>query len=205
MEQLLIKLSETHYIIVDNSEIKKGDYHVATRIIKSNVVNAIAYTDKEQLEAIAEIGGAKKITHSTQPLEIITALPDTGQGEVTEFGYNKIKPLSLSEVEEAINGYSVQKLSYEKYNDGSISTNTRNDWRECWKEGFKAHQELVKDKLFTIEQVKLIWKAGQEYWKTSGESITFEELIQRKNELLPTQTEWNIEFNEQGKLKVIWM
>jgi hypothetical protein len=32
---------------------------------------------------------------------------------------------------------------------------------------------------YTEEQVYEIWKAGQEYWKTSGSSITFEELIKK--------------------------
>jgi hypothetical protein len=32
---------------------------------------------------------------------------------------------------------------------------------------------------YTEEQAKEIWKAGQEYWKTSGSSITFEELIDK--------------------------
>jgi hypothetical protein len=32
---------------------------------------------------------------------------------------------------------------------------------------------------YTEEQAYEIWKAGQEYWKTSGSSITFEELIEK--------------------------
>jgi hypothetical protein len=32
---------------------------------------------------------------------------------------------------------------------------------------------------YTEEQGYEIWKAGQEYWKTSGNSITFEELIEK--------------------------
>jgi hypothetical protein len=31
---------------------------------------------------------------------------------------------------------------------------------------------------YTEEQAYEIWKAGQEYWKTSGKSITFEDLIE---------------------------
>ena len=33
--------------------------------------------------------------------------------------------------------------------------------------------------LYTEEEALLIWKAGQEYWKTSGDSITFEELTEK--------------------------
>ena len=62
MKQKLIKLSESHYIIVDDSE---------------------------------------KITHSTQPLE--------GKATNWEFGWDKIEPLSLLEVEEAVNGYQLNK------------------------------------------------------------------------------------------------
>jgi hypothetical protein len=47
---------------------------------------------------------------------------------------------------------------------------------------FKQAKEMEKEqKGYTEEQAKQIWKAGQEYWKTSGSSITFEELIETFN------------------------
>jgi hypothetical protein len=36
-----------------------------------------------------------------------------------------------------------------------------------------------KDIGYTEEQAYEIWKAGQEYWITSGKSITFEDLIEK--------------------------
>jgi hypothetical protein len=42
----------------------------------------------------------------------------------------------------------------------------------------QAKQMEKEQKGYTEEQSKQIWKAGQEYWKTSGSSITFEELIE---------------------------
>jgi len=42
----------------------------------------------------------------------------------------------------------------------------------------------TSNKVFSLEEVKEIWKAGQEYWKTSGESKTFEETIEPLGELL---------------------
>jgi uncharacterized protein YbaR (Trm112 family) len=43
-------------------------------------------------------------------------------------------------------------------------------------------KEMEKEqKGYTEEQAKQIWKAGQEYWKTSGSSITFEELTETFN------------------------
>jgi hypothetical protein len=45
----------------------------------------------------------------------------------------------------------------------------------------KAKAMDTEQKGYTEEQAKQIWKAGQEYWKTSGSSITFEELIETFN------------------------
>jgi hypothetical protein len=35
------------------------------------------------------------------------------------------------------------------------------------------------ERMYSEEEAKTIWKAGQEYWKTSGASITFEELTEK--------------------------
>jgi hypothetical protein len=44
-------------------------------------------------------------------------------------------------------------------------------------EVYEQAKEMEKEKKgYTEEQAKQIWKAGQEYWKTSVSSITFEEL-----------------------------
>jgi hypothetical protein len=45
----------------------------------------------------------------------------------------------------------------------------------------QAKEMENEQKGYTEEQAKQIWKAGQEYWKTSGSSITFEELIETFN------------------------
>ena len=51
--------------------------------------------------------------------------------------------------------------------------------RDLTIEDFEQAKEMEKEqKGYTEEQAKQIWKAGQEYWKTSGSSITFEELIE---------------------------
>ena len=39
--------------------------------------------------------------------------------------------------------------------------------------------EWQQERSYSEEEAYKIWKAGQEYWKTSGESITFEELIEQ--------------------------
>ena len=176
----LIKLSKTHYIVVDDSEIKEGDYHVAMRIIKTNGIRAIAYTDKEQLEAIAKIGGAKKITHSTEPLY--------------KNDFWAIKELKLSEVEEAIHGFSVEKMvlndnSFYRYG-GDYDT-----FEVGYKAGFKAHQELVKDKLFTIEDMRWAFESATDLSPYYDSFDDFYKTIAPK-------TEWDIEFVD-GKIKLI--
>ena len=51
-----------------------------------------------------------------------------------------------------------------------------------WQSILKKAKEMEREqKGYTEEQAKQIWKAGQEYWKTSGSSITFEELIETFN------------------------
>jgi hypothetical protein len=44
---------------------------------------------------------------------------------------------------------------------------------------FVAGYNKAKETLYTEEQAREIWRAGQEYWKTSGASITFEELTEK--------------------------
>jgi hypothetical protein len=53
----MIKLSDTHYIVVDDSEIKEGDWCV--------------YKTGEIIQYLVKLNtdNLRKITHSTQPLE----------------------------------------------------------------------------------------------------------------------------------------
>ena len=49
------------------------------------------------------------------------------------------------------------------------------DW-----EVYEQAKAMEKEQIgYTEEQAYEIWKAGQEYWKTSGRSITFQELIEK--------------------------
>jgi hypothetical protein len=59
----------------------------------------------------------------------------------------------------------------EQYTQGNYS----------WEVYEQAKEMENEQKGYTEEQAKQIWKAGQEYWKTSGSSITFEELTEAFN------------------------
>ncbi len=173
----LIKLSDTHYIIVDDTEIKEGDIFI--------------HPDKTIERASRDLDGRglNKITHSTQPLELSTSHINTGK-----YHFDKIKYLSLSEVEEVINGYSVEKMAESKY-PYKLSSNAR---KKGFIEGFKTHQELVKDKLFTIEDLE---KALSQAFLAcqDGYDITTKEIIQS---LLP-KTEWDIEIDKNNKITLL--
>jgi hypothetical protein len=51
-------------------------------------------------------------------------------------------------------------------------------------------------KLYTEEQMLKVWKADQEYWKTSGASITLEELLEHET---PIELPSDEEIYEAGK------
>lgn len=184
MKTKLIKLSDTHYIVVDDSEIKEGDWF---------------YNSKYQ-----EIGinynpdGCKKITHSTQPLDYDI---DGGYYPMS------VTALSLSEVEELVNGYSVEKMadvlypeSLDDY-DGKVKPYDLNEpVRKSYILGFKTHQELVKDKLFTIEDIKI---AIQQAFLSGVERLEdYEKVEQMILSNITPKTEWDIEFVD-GKMKLI--
>lgn len=169
MKSKLIKLSETHYIIVDDSEIKVG-----------YVFNSKGISQREEMSGYSDDYINRywqKITHST-PIGGLSAMLEAG-----------VKELSLSEVEEAINGYSVEEMA-----DELISSSDNVDVKlvkEVWKAGFNTHKELVKDKLFTIEDVLVAANLAKNFNKTDNEII----------QLLTPKTEWDIEFVD-GKIKL---
>lgn len=185
----LIKLSDSHYIVVDKSEIKEGDFVYHPEVSQEyTIVNTLKEGNEKYSKGQHIAKGVykhkpttnefykkeRKITHSTQPLE--------GENTNWEFGWDKIKPLNISEVEEVINGYSLKKISTGMFFD----------------KGFNAHKELTKDKMFTLEDMQKVIRLArvQSY---GGFNNSIESIIQS---LLP-KTEWDIEFDEQGKIKLL--
>ena len=112
MKHKLIK-TENYLLTVDDSEIKEGDYHVAIRIVKTNGDKAIAFTDQEQLDAIAEIGGAKKIIahlplNNSLILQGVDLLPPLEQEDNAICPY----PESKQNAVDWHNGYNKAKEKY---------------------------------------------------------------------------------------------
>lgn len=202
----LIKLTDTHYVIVDDSEIKQNDYYLNT-----SIPEILFKKEKGVL-----FHHCKKITHSTHCLKC-GSYDFNSVGDFNNTSYecndcdNKwegIKPLSISEVEEAISGYSVEKMAEQEY---IINCNGGYDL-EAYKAGFEdainAHKEHVKDKLFTVEDMRKAYEAGMVWMGEYQNREYSNDWMKYPNEkdyiqsLLP-KTEWECTFDEQGKLKLI--
>lgn len=196
----LIKISDTHYIIVDNSNIKNSDWYYDS-------------TDKDGLlpiyrrtQDLKYYSGCLKITHSTEPLEKDTSY--SGSQERPVLHYCDIVQITIAEIEEVIYGYNVQDLILKKIQsiDNQLSLLTLGHLSEGAYIGFGIHRELTKDKLFTLDDMKQAHRSGIEYGKCLYSqsnynhelAVTTEQYIQSL--LLPE--EWNIKFIN-GKIKLI--
>lgn len=104
--------------------------------------------------------------------------------------------------------YSVEKMAVNSFghiptkDDNHILFSLGKGYVGGYQQGFKAHRELVKDKLFTLEQINqainLAYVSG-----CNGDTYQdCQKFIEEQLELLP-KTEWDIEFDEQDKIKLI--
>lgn len=187
----IIKLADTHYIGVDDSEIKGGDW--------------IGYPNLKQFVPVQYLGGdltghEKKITHSTQPLFTFNPHNHTDDEAVMYYdfvnGHSAVKPLSLSEVEEAIYGYSTYELF--KKIDGSCEKGQYEHW--LFEQGFNAHKELVKEKFFTIEDIMEAFTRGYIDGTERTKDITY--YADKFHKSLLPKTEWECTIDEQGKIDI---
>lgn len=211
----LIKLSDNHYIVVDDSEIGEGDYvYFKGRIIGSNILKVHlteddGYTllDDKGLKVLVHKNTTPKITHSTQPLEngIGKSINGTYPSEYPRF--DKIKPLSLLEIEEAIYGYNVEKMA--KYHYGFHRKTL--EFEDGFMLGFQiAHKELVKDKLSVNQVIDFYNWLKKSYGSVKPleeaqiiHRTTPDKIVEMYLQSLKEQTEWNIEFDEQGKIVLL--
>lgn len=194
----LIKINESHYVICDDSEIKEGDYYF--------------HTLSKKVESAIHCYGRKthpypKVTHSTQPLEKSYNSQKQGfnmgvMSSDIELVFDKINLISLSEVEEAIYGYNVEKMAV-KYCENHYG---KKDWEENYHNyaaGFKAHQELVKDKLFTLSFIIDLVPKVLEKQKELSDSDFNDWYNSDFLRMLFPKKEWDIIFDEQNKIKLI--
>lgn len=199
----LIKISNIHYIVVDDSEIKGGDWVLT----KENTIHQVDYVD-----GYIKINNWSKITHSTQPFGF---LQEDGLSTANlKLNWGSAKQLLLSEVEEVIGTYNPNNFDYfkdrlpyygRKENETHDFYLIRKGELNGFEIGFNTHKELTKDKVFTIKDMKkaIDMSLERRYIKYSGNqtepAYTVDQIIQF---LLP-ETEWDIEFDEEGKIKLL--
>lgn len=174
----LIKINPEHYIIVDDSEIKEGDYkyHHVKGIVKA-ICNG-AYTNEF------------KITHSTQPLEEYT-YEESGEGVFGKDFFN-IKPLDLSYIKSLVGEVDIEKRIYD--------TDFRGD-TNSYKQGYIQAIEDNKDKRFSEEDIE---KAIR--WARKNKSVYKETFDYEVEEYISSLTQpkdtWEVYFDENNNLKL---
>lgn len=177
----LIKILKDFYIVVDLDQRGKEGFNFNYGIRKIDSLSRDYEEDSHEWRTCF------KITHSTKPI------------------FDQVKEIFLSEVEEAIYGYNVEKMAMSYLDRNYNLSYERTTWQKLhektFEAGFNAHKELMKDKFFTIDDMKnaiaLAWIFGQDSKNNLTDSM--DNIIQS---LLP-KTEWEVEFDENGKLRIV--
>ena len=177
----LIKLSDDHYIVVDDSEIKEGDWYYDTN-------------DKESLMPIYQrsqdpkfYSGCKKITHSTN------------------IDWHEVYYIPLSEAKSLIGELVAEKRAddygFQVPYDGSNSFYDKEKIKH-YLAGYNQALEDNKEKKYTEDDLrKAIDIAQKESWDEGGylgKEHEPDEIIQT----LQPKTEWDVEFVD-GRLTLV--
>ena len=175
----LIKLNEDHYIVVDDSEIKQGDWIVGC----TRTVVQCMYPENVHHRDV------KKITHSTQPLY--------------KNDFWAIQELKLSEVKELIGEVDVEKKALEispvELDEDEFDVNETH--RVTWIDGYNQALEDNKDKKYTEEDLSYLLNLLT--YDDLAEDEKIESCTEYIKDLLQPKTEWEVEYDENGKLKLV--
>ena len=195
MKQTLIKITDDHYVVVDDSEIKFGDWFL---------------TDDKRIEQSAPDWNAmewhRKITHSTLPLEDVMGLTN----KLDAKGWVLIKLLHVHKIKELLGKVDLEKkitkkleeLPYTKhlddgqYNDGQL---VGFELGARW--AYNQAIEDNKDKKYTEMDMKKAFYKGIDSWMQNPDAI--ESIIHDFRHSLQPKTEWEVTFDDQGKLKLV--
>lgn len=187
----LKKINEEHYVVVDETEIKEGDW----------MYNPEREPSLLQCIGKGSIRGWKKITHSTQPIEQYYGATD---GTIP-FVYHKINELPLSEVKELLGEVDVEKKANEYFTETNPYHPEYNEGLHIgYKVGYKQALEDNKEKKYT--EAQLIWAIQEAYGhgqndEFDGVNKAEKSIIVITNYLHP-KTEWEVDIIN-GKLTLI--
>ena len=178
----LIKINTDHYIIVDDSEIKEGDWFLS----KENIIhNNYGWNY-----------GDKKITYSTQPLDTII-LKNRDHSQSVGHYYGNGGQLSLQEVKELLGEVDVDNIVDELSEKPHYTHSSQQEWFKIGAySGYTQALEDNKEKKYTEEDIRKAWEAGMKFIvEDKGRYSNFIQSIQPK-------TEWEVEFiDDELKLK----
>lgn len=189
---ILKKINDNHYVILADEKTlsNNGDWYLS----HPDYNKAVQWTMPKNTQHEDKQVWINKILYSTQPLEHGTEPFADGVQYVKVF--NKIKPLSLSEVEEAINGCSL---------DNKIAKHLEKNHIEASPKRVQVVkslvEELVKDKLFAVEQLYTAFSCGRTYEKSNHQGVGQSELVDYIKSL--EKTEWDVEITPEGKIVLL--
>lgn len=189
---LMKKLSEDHYIICDDSEIKEGDYCTThlNIIDVGKIHNSYTIFNPQNKEHLGLLKSCKKITHSTQPESL-------GVGWM-----QSVLPILLSEVKELLGILDVEKsMWYERnlQNPYPSDSPSNTGFNKGFELGYNQALEDNKERKYTEEDMRKAMRFG-----SMRNKLTISELessLQQLIQSLQPKTEWEVEF-VNGKLKL---
>lgn len=184
MEKELIFIDHDHYVIVDDSEIKVGDYC----LMFDSVGNIFLGNEPKQYLGI-EKGhyinkGLKKITHSF--------------GKKLEGVENR----SLSEVEELLFGFSIEKMAEKEFPLIDEENLQLLDHRKSYIKGIRDYMKLTKHRFSENDMIHAYVEgtnSGSNYQMLcqddfeEAESLSEDDYEEFKR-TLSTKTKWTVEY-----------
>lgn len=197
MKQTLIKITDDHYVIVDDSEIKKGDWFICSNEIHKCTgtysLKVTSYVECKKGPCSIEV--CKKITHSTLPLEDVMGLTN----KLDAKGWVLIKPIYVHEVKELIGEIDKFVLFLDREVELGLSPKDIIERIKWYYQ--KYFKEDKKEKKYTEEDM-INWTMCMISQYVQGNTNIWNKDLLRKS--LPTpKTQWEVTFDEQGKLKLV--
>ena len=152
----LIKINIDHYVVVDDSEIKEGDWFINET---NNIEQGIGNYPYKSLSP-----ECKKITPSTQPLE-------------------GVELLSLSEVKKLIGEVDVEKKAEKWFESQGHNIYNHYNTMPSYVSGYNQALEDNKEKKYTEEDIdKAYWAGMQFIGEDKGSFGEFIQSLQPKTE-----------------------
>lgn len=194
--QKLIKINADHYIIVDDSEIREGNYFISDKIIHQ--AEEILDCDNDGNKEIHSqnycnpLKFCKKITHSTPNVGGFSALLIAG-----------VKELSHQEVKELIGEVDVEKIAEHHIGSGYSSYELV---KSAFIAGYNQSLEDNKEKKYTEEDMKECVMSILRDLNTHNEidkpvNFVWTDSFKKHIQTLQLKTEWDVEIID-GELKL---